>query len=56
MHVFVVFDVLLFDLGMKSLLIAMSWLMCTQWWKGSKGNIFGSIQHQRTELTQLGHI
>ena len=43
-------------MGMKSLRIAISWLMCRQWWRGCKGNIFGSIQHQRTELTQLGHI
>ena len=24
--------------------------------EGLQGNIFGSIQHQRTELTHLGHI
>ena len=39
-----------------STVIAISWLMCRQWWRGCKGNIFGSIQHQSTELTQLGHI
>ena len=57
MHVFVGFDVLSFlPMGMKSVLIAMSWLMRRQWWRGCKGNIFGSIQHQSTELTQFGHI
>ena len=42
---------------LKSLLIAISWLMCRQWGGVIRGiTIWQYRAHQRTELTQLGQI
>ena len=55
MHVFVVFDVLLFYLGNEIIANCYELADVQTMVEGLQG-LFGSIQHQRTELTQLGHI